>query len=277
MWTKSTLPDAPDDGLHTPEVGEWGAEKYLRVWMYDEMFTKSQNRKWTLVYVDLFAGAGHALLKESGRRVLSSAMLALQVAHRFDRYVFCEADPRRMAALRERVGRVAPEADVVFLEGDANQIAQSIVPAIPPGSLAFCFADPYGTNIRLSAIRVLAAARRMDFLILLALGMDANRNKELYRADESKRLDEFLGDATWRERWAVEEKQGGRFQRFLAREYAGAMQSLGYLETALDEMHPVKDRGRLLYHLAFFSKVELAKKLWSEARKYTDPQTGLAL
>lgn len=277
MWTKSTLPDAPDDGLHTPEVGEWGVEKYLRVWMYDEIFTTSMKGKWKRTYVDLFAGAGHALLKESGRAVLSSAMLALHVPHRFDRYVLCEADRTRMEALRERVGRAAPWADVVFLEGDANRIAQSIVHAIPSDSLAFCFADPFGTNLRLSTIRVLAAAGRMDFLILLALGMDANRNRELYTEDESTRLDEFLGDSTWRERWAAEEKRGGRFQRFLAREYAGAMQSLGYLETALDEMHPVKDRGRLLYHLAFFSKAERAKKFWNEVRKYSDEQTGLGL
>lgn len=276
MWTKSTLPDAPDDGLPTPEVGEWGVEKYLRVWMYDEIFSKSQKEKWSRVYVDLFAGAGYALLKESGRRVLSSAMLALHVPHRFDRYVLCEANPELMAALRERVARAAPEAHVVFLEGDANQIAQSILREIPSDSLAFCFVDPFGTNIRLNTIRVLAA-RRIDFLILLALGMDANRNKEIYRSEESTRLDEFLGDLAWRERWAAEEKIGGRFQRFLAREYAGAMRSLGYLETALDEMHPVKDRGRLLYHLAFFSKSELAKRFWNDVRKYTDEQTGLAL
>jgi len=277
VWTKSTLPDAPDDGLHTPDVGEWGVEKYLRVWMYDEIFTTSMKEKWKRTYVDLFAGAGHAFLKDSGRAVLSSAMLALHVPHRFDRYVLCEANPTRMAALRERVRRAAPEADVVLLEGDANRIAQSIVHAIPSDSLAFCFADPFGTNIRLSTIRVLAAARRMDFLILLALGMDANRNKEIYRSEESTRLDDFLGDPAWRERWAAEEKLGGRFQRFLAREYAEAMRSLGYLETALDEMHPVKDRGRLLYHLAFFSKAERAKKFWNEVRKYSDEQTGLAL
>jgi hypothetical protein len=107
--------------------------------------------------------------------------------------------------------------------------------------------------------------------------MDANRNQGIYRSEESTRLDEFLGDPAWRERWTAEEKRGGRFQRFLAREYAGAMQSLGYLETALDEMHPVKDRGRLLYHLAFFSRSELAKRIWNDVRKYTDEQTGLGL
>lgn len=276
MWTKSILPDAPDDGLHTPEVGEWGVEKYLRVWMYDQIFTTSMKGKWKRTYVDLFAGAGHALLKESGRKVLSSAMLALHVTHRFDRYVLCEANPVRMAALRERVGRAAPETDVVFVDGDANQIAERIVQAIPSDALAFCFVDPFGTNIRLNTIRVLSA-RRIDFLILLALGMDANRNQAIYRSEESTRLDDFLGDPSWRERWAAEEKQGGRFQRFLAQEYAGAMRSLGYPETALDEMHPVKDRGRLLYHLAFFSKSELARKFWSEVRKYTSEQAELGL
>lgn len=273
MWTKSTLPIAPHDGLDVPEVGEWGAEKYLRVWMYDEIFTTSMKGKKERVYVDLFAGAGHARLKDSGRTVLSSAMLALHIPYRFDRYVLCEANPTRMAALRERVRRAAPDANVVFLEGDANRIAQSIVREIPPEALAFCFVDPFGTNIRLNTIRVLAA-RRIDLLILLALGMDANRNKEIYRSEESTRLDDFLGDPAWRERWAAERNKADLSSGSLR---GNTPARCARSATWKDEMHPVKDRGRLLYHLAFFSESELARKFWHEVRKYTNEQAELGL
>jgi hypothetical protein len=100
MSFKDRLPILEDDGLFTPEVGEWAYKKYLRVWMYDELFTTSMRDKWTLVYVDLFAGAGRARLRDSKRVVPSSPLLSLDLPHRFHRYIFVSVHehPRRAGA-----------------------------------------------------------------------------------------------------------------------------------------------------------------------------------
>ncbi|HEX2095200.1 MAG TPA: three-Cys-motif partner protein TcmP [Longimicrobiaceae bacterium] len=239
MWTKDNLPDVEPDGLYVPEVGEWGCDKYLRVWMYDEIFARSMKGKWTRVYLDLFAGAGYAYLKGSKRIVPSSALLALQIPDPFDLYIFCEADPKPLAALQARVQRLNPSVPVHFVKGDANESVEAILRLIPvQRSLTFCFVDPFGTNVRLSAIRQLANARKMDFLILLALGMDANRNRDRYQKEACERLDDFLGGRDWRKRWEEAKRSGKGFRGFLAEQYAEAMSALGYLDTNLEEMYP---------------------------------------
>jgi hypothetical protein len=54
------------------------------------------------------------------------------------------------------------------------------------------------------------------------------------------------------------------------------MESLGYLATELHEMKAIKtDEGRLIYHLALFSKSPVAKRYWQQASTYSQPQRDL--
>ncbi len=75
-----------DDGLHTPEVGSWSDVKYRLISNYAEMFSTSMRKKWDKrVYIDLFAGAGRAAIKDTGEIVETSSLLAMGVTHPFDR------------------------------------------------------------------------------------------------------------------------------------------------------------------------------------------------
>jgi three-Cys-motif partner protein len=277
MWQKDHLPLLEPDGLATPDVGEWAYKKYLRVWMYDEMFATGMKNKGPRVYVDLFAGAGRARLRESEKIVPSSALLALQIKDPFDRYIFCERDLLLLDSLRQRVAYIAPAVQAHFIPGDVNGAVDQISQLIPTGALSFCFADPFGVNLRLETVRRLAQGRRMDFLILLALQMDAIRNQAHYGKQEIRRLDEFLGNTEWREEWRSAKKKGISFRSFLADQYARAMTTLGYLPTTINDMYEMRTEMRRLsiYYLAFFGKHPLAQKFWREVCKYTEPQTSL--
>jgi hypothetical protein len=68
----------------------------------------------------------------------------------------------------------------------------------------------------------------MDFLVLLALYMDANRNIENYAREEAVKIDEFLGLSTWRDRWNTRQREGTAFPQFLAEEFSSSMETLGY-------------------------------------------------
>jgi three-Cys-motif partner protein len=105
----SRLPELEDDGLLTPEVGEWAEEKYRLVGLYDELFPKSMKGKWgSRVYLDLFSGAGRARLKGTKRIVPASPLLALSVSDKFDRYIFCEMESEKLSALnREGEARLS--------------------------------------------------------------------------------------------------------------------------------------------------------------------------
>jgi hypothetical protein len=104
------------------------------------------------------------------------------------------------------------------------------VKLIPRGSrdhrvLSFCFVDPYSVDLRFETIRRLSE-RYIDFLILLALGMDANLNLPVYIEDHHTRIETFLDDPRWRTEWREQERRGGKFIPFLAQKYARAMTRL---------------------------------------------------
>jgi hypothetical protein len=69
-----------DDGLPAREVGSWTEDK-LYFWnRYIDITTKAMigNPQWPagLAYVDLFAGPGICRLKETGRRIPGSTLIA---------------------------------------------------------------------------------------------------------------------------------------------------------------------------------------------------------
>lgn len=269
---------APDDGLPAAEVGPWAVEKYRRVGMYAEIFSTGMKNRWDCrTYIDLFAGPGHAVIRERGQRVLTSPLLALTVPDPFDKYILCDREPTFVRALEARAWTVAPDTSIEFITGDANESVADIERRIPSHCLSFCFVDPFGLDIHFETIRRLSTSRPMDFLVLLALGMDATRNWELYNRSENAKVERFIGDPTWRERWAAAERGGSSPIRFLAQEYARAMATLGYLTTSLDQMIEVRtyDNNMRLYYLAFFSKKEKGYEFWREVQKYSSDQLGL--
>ena len=55
----------------------------------------------------------------------------------------------------------------------------------------------------------------MDFLIVLAVGMDATRNEKVYARPDDKRVDGFLGIDDWRKRWQDARIKGISFRLHL--------------------------------------------------------------
>ncbi len=153
------LPHLPDDGLFTPEVGEWSVTKYRLVSFFASVFATSMKAKWDArVYIDLFAGAGKARIKNTKIIVPASPLLALSIADKFDKYIFCEADQINMNALKERTTKENHSVPVDFIEGDVNKnidiVLNSIIPYKPGYKvLSFCFIDPFNVkNLKFKTI-----------------------------------------------------------------------------------------------------------------------------
>jgi three-Cys-motif partner protein len=267
------LPEAAPDGLYTPEIGEWGRQKYLRLWTYASIFSRGmKHRHRHRVYIDLFAGAGKAVIRETGELVLGSPLLALSVPDPFTKYIFCDDDPERVAALEERVARDYPWADCTIIHAPAMEAVPRIVAALPTdGSvLSFCFADPYDLSFDFRIVERLAAGnRRIDFLILLAAQMDGQRNEANYVHAENMKVERLLGDPEWREKWYAAKRSGTGFQRFLMQQYCTAMQAIGYKRPKDSDAYRVKtESGQVpLYYLLFFSKHERGYHFWRQAMK----------
>jgi three-Cys-motif partner protein len=270
-----------DDGLAMNEdVGGWSSEKYRQFQLYAHQFTQGMKGKWgSLIYLDLYAGAGQSRVKGTGEILLGSPLIALSLDVKFDHHLFCEKNAEKLAALQQRVLKRFPDADVRFVSGDCDDPAFRLGDSIPKGALTLCFVDPYSIDIRFDTIRALAQGRRIDFLCLLASRMDAGRNPRNYTKEECKKVDLLLGSDSWREDWDKHKEGVAREPNlgdFICREFGRKMEGLDYLPTELHEMRPIKDdAGRLIYHLALFCKHQKAKDFWRKASKYSQPQKEL--
>jgi len=274
---------ARDDGLVAPDVGAWTEDKHRMVSLYSTLFSSSMKAKWSRrIYVELYSGAGFSRIRGTSKFVLGSPILALKVNDPFDKYVFCEERANKLEALKVRAKRIAPNADIAYVEGDCNKRTSEILAEIPRGSsedsaLSLCFADPFDIGLEFGTIRTLACARYVDFLVLLALGMDANRNYEHYLREDADKVDKFLGSDNWRERWATAQWDAIKFTRFLADEFTKSMATLGYIPPPHYTMKEVRshEKNLPLYRLALFSRHERAYRLWDQVLKYSTDQTSL--
>jgi len=272
--------DVSDDGLFSEDVGKWAEEKHGLVSLYAKLFSTGMKDKWDeRVYIELYAGSGHGKIRETSRIIAGSPLQALTLEHPFDKYIFCEMNPKALEALRARVRRTAPSANVAYIGGDCNQRVSEILNEIPAHSmghrvLSLCFVDPYDIGIKFETLRTLSD-RFIDFLILLALYMDANRNHENYIKEEAVKVDEFLGSRTWRDEWMASQQNGTPFPQFLAEEFSRSMGRLNYQIQPFYKMKPVKiaEMNVRLYRLALFSRSDRAYKFWDQVLKYSTPQT----
>jgi three-Cys-motif partner protein len=270
-----------DDGLHTPEVGDWAERKYRLIAYYAQMFSTSMKRKWDCrAYIDLFAGAGWGRVRDTTRVLPTSALLALAVPDPFDRYVFCDLDPACTDALQRRVDREYGDSRRVdYLTGDSNELVQEILDGMREelrrGSfLSFCVVDPCSmANLKFSTIEQLSTLLG-DFLVLIPSYMDAHRNEGAYLDPGNATVEEFLGDPDWREK---REASGGEFGAFVVDQLGLAMKRLGFIYDGLGEEVTVylPRKNVKLYHLAFYSKNELGMRFWRAARKGSDDQHRL--
>ena len=254
-----------DDGLPRGEVNRWAEDKYRLLALYDELFSTGMKYKWDQrVYIDLYAGAGYARIKGTKKILKGSPILALGVTHPFDKYIFCEESAELLEALKARVTRIAPQAQVAYVPGNCDSKIAQICKEIPRGSpsnkvLSLCLVDPFDFGLKFETLKQLSAVY-VDFVVLLAIGMDANRNYDHYVDGDSPKIDEALGNTAVA--GALEDGWNPP-KRFQAVSGAGILDeyaiALDYLEQPLDRMKLVRsdEKNLPLYYLALFSRSRL--------------------
>jgi three-Cys-motif partner protein len=278
--------NASDDGLYYEDgVGAWVEDKHRLVSLYEALFSTGMKRKWDVrVCIDLYSGPGLVRVRDTNRFLWGSPLLALRVKDPFDKYIFCESNPAALSALKTRVGKLFPNADVSYVQGTCDDSVEEICNKIPLPSrsrkvLSFCFVDPYDLSVKFATIKRISETF-VDFLVLLALGMDGNRNLQHYLDGGNHKIDDFLGVPDWRDKWkAQSHNQKTSFPQFLAETYAKQMETLSYLPVAFHQMKSIRSdvRNLPLYHLALFSRHNLAYEYWEDVLKYSTSQLSLGI
>jgi len=268
--------EAKDDGLPMRKSGAWAAEKLDYLARYIDVFEISMRQKWHIrYYVDLLAGPGKNVIRDSGSVLLGSPLLALTTAYPFTRYFFVDLSDENAQALRKRCDASTNAHLVEIRTGDCNDLVDGIVTRIRQDewrSLNLAFLDPEGMELRWETVAKLASIRRMDLIINYPQG-GLNRNmRQAFETERQTRVDDFFGSRAWRKIYRDRRtRSAGRgLHRQLIDFYRERLQGLGYTSfRQVDQggneplIRNTKTRAPL-YRLLFASKHPLGHDFWDK-------------
>lgn len=214
----------PRDG----SVGPWAAEKLDalgRALNYYTTRLKNQSQ-WQKIYIDAFAGPGLSKVRTKPREdggqsgqlfadqstdpdeqevvfLKGSPRVALDIANPFDRYVFIDKDPDRVAELEGIRSEYQGRRIIEIRPGDANPILQELLKSVSKARhRGYIFLDPFGLQVPWTTIEAIARTGAIEVIINFPLGMALTRmmpNSGNVPAEWQISLDTFFGSSDWRQ------------------------------------------------------------------------------
>ncbi len=217
-----------------------------------------------LVYVDLLAGPGICQIRDNGKRLPGSALIAAHASKQFAKIICVELDPQNAEACRERLALTPSAAQAEVLVGDCNALIDDVSCRIPRRALTLAFIDPPGFDIQFSTLARLSQNRQVDYLLLFADAIDLIRNFDEYAANEGSKLDRFFGtQSKWRELLrASDAKSGHSLSEAVRKLFERQMkEQLGY---GGFDYKTIKGPHGKLYDLVYTSKHARGLEFWKK-------------
>lgn len=277
-----------EDGLLMRDSGKYAKEKLsiLRHFLY--MFTTSmRGRSWAaLNYIDLEAGPGKNLIRETGEVVLGSPLLALNTEHPFDNYFLVEQDRGIFASLEQRLSQSDHADKIELFNEDCNSAIDKIAAVIESidrqkdfgrwDSLNIAFIDPEGLEVHWDTIATLGKRIRCDLVINFSTSGITRNIALAYESPDETAIDRLFGNRKWRTDYESlgSRKESSAVRRAMINLYAKQLQNLSYKTTEPNGEHIIlNSRNRQLYCLLCASKHQLGVDFFSQASaKFKLPQ-----
>jgi len=206
--------------------GDWTQRKLQILRGYLERYTTALKRqRFTLIYVDAFAGTGYVDVgspdhrqdvpylvgevdDDAARILKGSTRLALEVDDRpFDRFVFVEHNQAYASELR-RLQSEFPDRDIQVETADANVFlpewceSQNRRLGVPwHHQRAVIFLDPFATEVDWQTVQSIAGTKSVDLWILFPLSALTRILPTERQPDEewAAVLDRVFGGPEWRD------------------------------------------------------------------------------
>jgi three-Cys-motif partner protein len=204
--------------------GPWTNIKSEVLRSYLGFFTTAlKNKGFDLWYIDGFAGTGSRtvagretdLFGESAepQEISGSARIALNIIPPFQRLIFIEKKPKRVAALKALTGG----RNVLILQDDANAVIRDLCRsttwrgkrASGRGIRAVMFLDPYGMSVDYTTLKEIRGTAAIDLWYLFPLSglyRQAAHSKANISPDKEAAITRILGSDEWKTRFYAEAK-----------------------------------------------------------------------
>ena len=192
---------ATDDSGHK-FGGEHTQEKLQALRDYLPAYTTALAKRFTLHYIDAFAGTGECDISVGGAhlRVPGSASIAIECTPPFHKMVFVELLASRVRAL-EKLSAAAPHRDIVVLKADANLAVPAHLSTLRRSDRAVILLDPYGMTVEWATLETIAKSKLADVWYLFPLsGLYRQAAKDSRNIDSFKEasLNRIMGPHDWK-------------------------------------------------------------------------------
>jgi three-Cys-motif partner protein len=190
-----------DDSAHE-FGGEHTQEKLEAVGNYLPAYTTALGKRFTLYYVDAFAGTGECDITVQGKkvRVQGSASIALKCAPPFHKLFFVEKIAGRVRTLK-KLAEGAQGRDISIVQGDANAEVPTYLARLTRSERAVVLLDPYGMTVDWTTVVQIAATKLADVWYLFPLsGLYRQAALDSRNIDPSKEaaLTRIMGPHDWK-------------------------------------------------------------------------------
>ena len=254
--------DIGHDDLPVIVQGAWSADKLHFVRYFSTLFSSGMKKLWpNRAYVDLFAGPGRCVDRETKAEFDGSPLVALKCETPFTHLFFNDINPRFVDALTKRQERGHPEANVQYFNSDCNVAARQIAEQIPPSTLTLVFIDPWNYELTFDGLAHLARRQATDLIVTFHVTA-MKRAAHL----EIEAVDAFLGGRDWRDRyWESQGDVSKPPTTVLIETFRDRLGSrLGY--TQFGEPELIKNsRGAPNFYLLFASRHPRGLDFWEKA------------
>ncbi len=271
-----------DDNLPLRCIGKWSEDKLDYLGRYMDIFNKAMKYKRPKrAYIDLFAGPGKCIIRDSGKIISGSTLIALEQSVPFSLIVSVDINSDAVSALEKRGGEYKSETKLKTFDADCNLIADWIREEVDPSYLILAFIDPTSMQMKFSTIRKLTDGLSMDLIINYPLQAINRAYRDALSGNETV-FNDFFGTTEWKERILGLKSQYHIATKLLPL-YKQQLGGIGYKDiTELDSDKPfISDevlvkgpRNIPLYYLFLASKNPLGNKLWQEVKKIRPDRQG---
>lgn len=256
-----------EDGLRLDDVGIWTKEKHKRLRKYVDI-TRAVRKRWVdgpggATYVDLFCGAGRAVVRETGERIDGSPLVAFNAAKGgnapFSKIYIADESEETVRAAEQRL--VAAGAPVAIEIGRAKETAGRLAARLNQHGLHLVFLDPFSLeDLPFSVIRTFAALKHVDMLIHVS-AQDLQRNWDRYSAASDSPLDEFAPG--WRKAVDLRQRKDATRAAYI-RYWVSKIEELGFPSGRFELIAGSKNQR--LYWLVLASRHRRAAEFWDKIR-----------
>lgn len=263
--SQDPCPDLPiERGPHERGVGKWvPQEKHFYLTRYLDATREARKKFKQRVLIDPFCGPGRIQVEGENFTRDGGSMTAYRQALAsdapFTRVLVGDIEGDRARANESRLAAVG--ASVQSFTGPAVQTVDSMISAVPFGSLALAYIDPYNLEyLSFSIIERLAKLQYVDFAVHFSL-MDLTRNIDMELDPKRDRFDHALPG--WRGAVPTSALSKSSLPRWFFDTWCQTIEGLGFKVSG--QMPLITDgKGRSIYRLVFFSRHALPDRIWGD-------------